>query len=166
MSDPTKDCEARFGTGNEPQMRCSALTEGMAGAHGEPARFPNDRKGAQGGFRQARLMGKWSLTLNLLRGCRDANQECGSATCAAFFAAGHDQIKADEIGAQQLRALREYLGLRDKKLRLTDIRKMFKQMRDHVWWMPSIASPMALACAAIGKCLQPPRERNRPPPRL
>jgi hypothetical protein len=29
---------------------------------------------------------------------------------ARFFAAGHDSIKADGIAAQQLRALREYLG--------------------------------------------------------
>lgn len=49
----------------------------------------------------------------------------------AYFAAGHDQIKADGIAAQQLRALREYLGPRDKKLRITDVREMFHQMRDY-----------------------------------
>jgi len=47
----------------------------------------------------------------------------------AYFAAGHDTIKKDAIAAQQLHALREYLGPRDRKLRLTDIREMFEQMR-------------------------------------
>jgi len=47
----------------------------------------------------------------------------------AYFAARHDQIKADGIAAQQLRALREYLGPRDKKLRLVDVREMFEQMK-------------------------------------
>jgi len=44
------------------------------------------------------------------------------ADMRAYFAAGHDQIKADGIVAQQLRALREYLGPRDKKLRITGVR--------------------------------------------
>ena len=45
----------------------------------------------------------------------------------AFFACGHDTIKADGIAAMQLHALRQhYLG----KLRLTDIKEMFVQMRD------------------------------------
>ena len=46
----------------------------------------------------------------------------------AFFAAkGH---KADEIAARQLCALRTYQGLREKKLKLTDVKEMFRQMRD------------------------------------
>ena len=44
---------------------------------------------------------------------------------ARFFAAGHDSIKADGIAAQRLRALREYLGPRDKQLRLSDVKEMF-----------------------------------------
>jgi len=50
----------------------------------------------------------------------------------AFFAAGHDSIKADGIAAQQLRALCEYLGPRDKQLRLSDVKEMFLQMRDEL----------------------------------
>jgi hypothetical protein len=49
----------------------------------------------------------------------------------AYFAAGHDTIKKDGIAAQQLHALREYLGPRDKKLRLTDVKEMFEAMKDH-----------------------------------
>jgi hypothetical protein len=45
----------------------------------------------------------------------------------AFFKETN-QIKQDEIAARQLHALRHYyVG----KLRLTDVRKMFLQMRDH-----------------------------------
>ena len=44
----------------------------------------------------------------------------------AFFACGHDIIKADGIAAMQLHALKQhYPG----KLRLTDIKEMFVQMR-------------------------------------
>jgi hypothetical protein len=46
----------------------------------------------------------------------------------AFFAAGYDTIKADAIAAQQLHLLREhYPG----KLRLTDVKEMFLQMKDY-----------------------------------
>ena len=46
----------------------------------------------------------------------------------AFFAAGYDKIKADAIAAQQLHALRQrYKG----KLRITDVKEMFLQMKDH-----------------------------------
>jgi hypothetical protein len=46
----------------------------------------------------------------------------------AFFAAGHNSIKADAVAAQQLHALREhYPG----KLRLTDVKDMFVAMRDY-----------------------------------
>src|SRR5215831_16460053 len=39
-------------------------------------------------------------------------------------------IKADEIAARQLHALRQYLRPRDKKLRLSDVKEMFRQMKD------------------------------------
>jgi hypothetical protein len=47
----------------------------------------------------------------------------------AFFAAGHNTIKADAIAAQQLHALREHYPGR---LRLTDVKDMFVHMKDHV----------------------------------
>jgi hypothetical protein len=47
----------------------------------------------------------------------------------AFFACGHDTIKADGIAAMQLHALKQhYAG----KLRLTDIKEMFTHMQDQV----------------------------------
>jgi hypothetical protein len=39
-------------------------------------------------------------------------------------------IKRDEIAARQLDALRGYLRPRDKKLRLSDVKEIFEQMRD------------------------------------
>jgi hypothetical protein len=39
-------------------------------------------------------------------------------------------IKADEIAARQLDALRGHLRPRDKKLRLSDVKELFEQMRD------------------------------------
>jgi hypothetical protein len=46
----------------------------------------------------------------------------------AFFAAGHNTIEADAIAAQQLHALKQhYKG----KLKLTDVKELFLQMRDH-----------------------------------
>jgi hypothetical protein len=46
----------------------------------------------------------------------------------AFFAAGGTGVKADGIAAMQLHALKQhYKG----KLRLTDVKEMFLQMRDH-----------------------------------
>jgi len=48
----------------------------------------------------------------------------------AFFAAGRNTIKADEIAARQLHALRAYQGPREKKLKLTDIKCIFVEMRD------------------------------------
>jgi hypothetical protein len=39
-------------------------------------------------------------------------------------------IKADEIAARQLHALSQYLRSRDKKLRLSDVKELFEQMRD------------------------------------
>jgi hypothetical protein len=43
----------------------------------------------------------------------------------ACFAGGYHTIK---ITAQQLNALRQYLGPRDKKLRASDVKEMFRQM--------------------------------------
>jgi len=44
-------------------------------------------------------------------------------------ACGHDTIKADGIAAMQLHALKQHYG---GKLRLTDVKEMFVQMRDQV----------------------------------
>jgi hypothetical protein len=38
-------------------------------------------------------------------------------------------IKADEIAARQLHALAGYLRPRDRKLRLSDVKELFEQMR-------------------------------------
>jgi hypothetical protein len=46
-----------------------------------------------------------------------------------FFAAP-DTLKADAIAARQVRALNEHRRLRDKPLRLADVKQMFLQMRD------------------------------------
>jgi hypothetical protein len=48
----------------------------------------------------------------------------------AFFAE-ENALKRDEIAARQLHALRPYELPRQRKLRLSDIRDMFVQMRDH-----------------------------------
>ena len=50
----------------------------------------------------------------------------------AFFAAGHNTIKADEIAARQLHALRTYQGRREKPIKLTDVKEMFLQTREHL----------------------------------
>ncbi len=47
----------------------------------------------------------------------------------AIFACGHDTIKADGIVAMQLHTLKQHY---DGKLRLTDIKTMFLEMRDLV----------------------------------
>ena len=47
----------------------------------------------------------------------------------AYFAEPNS-IKRDEIAARQLHALRQYQGPREKKLRLVDVKEMFRQMRD------------------------------------
>jgi hypothetical protein len=39
-------------------------------------------------------------------------------------------IKRDEIAAHQLEALLGYLRPRDRKLRLSDVKELFEQMRD------------------------------------
>jgi hypothetical protein len=48
----------------------------------------------------------------------------------AYFAE-ENPIKRDGIAVRQLRALREHQGPREKKLRLTDVKEMFAQMKDH-----------------------------------
>jgi hypothetical protein len=48
------------------------------------------------------------------------------------FDAEPDAIKQYEIAACQLHALKALQGPRDKKLRLSDVREMFEQMRDHL----------------------------------
>jgi hypothetical protein len=45
----------------------------------------------------------------------------------AFFHAGGTGVKADGIAAQQLHALKQHYS---GKLRLTDVKEMFLQMRD------------------------------------
>jgi hypothetical protein len=47
----------------------------------------------------------------------------------AFFAE-KNTIKADEIAARQLQALRTYQRQGEKKLRLTDVKAMFLELRD------------------------------------
>jgi hypothetical protein len=39
-------------------------------------------------------------------------------------------IKADEIAARQLQALRQYQRPREKKLRLADVKRLFELMKD------------------------------------
>jgi hypothetical protein len=57
-------------------------------------------------------------------------------TCAfvkdmqAFFAE-ENRYKQDEIALRQLYALKQHLGPQDKALRLSDVKEMFLQMRDH-----------------------------------
>jgi len=46
----------------------------------------------------------------------------------AFFACGHDTIKADGIAAMQLHALKQHYNGKQK---LTDIKEMFLELKDH-----------------------------------
>ena len=48
----------------------------------------------------------------------------------AYFAE-ENPIKREGIAVRQLRALREHQGPREKKLRLSDVKEMFEQMRNH-----------------------------------
>ena len=48
----------------------------------------------------------------------------------AYFAE-ENPIKRDGIAMRQLRALREHQGPREKKLRLSDVKEWFAQMKDH-----------------------------------
>ena len=45
-----------------------------------------------------------------------------------LFLAEKNQLKADEIAARQLHAVKQHYS---GKLKLTDVREMFLQMRDH-----------------------------------
>jgi len=47
----------------------------------------------------------------------------------AFFAETN-KIKADEIAIRQLVALNEYLGRRQRPLRVTDVKEMFLRMKE------------------------------------
>jgi hypothetical protein len=47
----------------------------------------------------------------------------------AFFKA-KNQLKQDEIASRQLHALIAFQRPRDKKLRLADVKEMFRQMKD------------------------------------
>ena len=48
----------------------------------------------------------------------------------AYFAED-DRLKRDEIALRQLHVLREHQGPREKTLRLSDVKAMFLQMRNH-----------------------------------
>jgi hypothetical protein len=48
----------------------------------------------------------------------------------AYFSE-ENPIKRDGIAVRQLRALREHQGPREKKLRLSDVKELFAQMKDH-----------------------------------
>lgn len=52
----------------------------------------------------------------------------------AYFAE-ENQIKRDAIAVRQLHALKEHQGPREKALRLSDVKAMFLEMKDHT---PSI----------------------------
>jgi hypothetical protein len=41
------------------------------------------------------------------------------------------EIKVAAIAARQLHALKEHQGPREKALRLSDVKQMFQQMKDH-----------------------------------
>jgi hypothetical protein len=47
----------------------------------------------------------------------------------AFFAAKQDRHKQEEIELRQLLALKEYQGPREKALRLSDVKEMFREMK-------------------------------------
>ena len=47
------------------------------------------------------------------------------------FHAEPNAVKRDEIATRQLHALRAYQGPREKKLRLSDVKVLFAQMKNH-----------------------------------
>ena len=47
----------------------------------------------------------------------------------AFFAAKQDRYKQEEIALRQLLALKEYQGPREKALRLSDVKGVFREMK-------------------------------------
>lgn len=50
----------------------------------------------------------------------------------AFFAAGATGIKADEIAARQIHALRQYQGRRERPIKLHEVKELFHLMRDEI----------------------------------
>ena len=54
----------------------------------------------------------------------------------AYFAE-ENPIKRDGIAMRQLRALGEHQGPREKKLRLSDVKALFAQMKDHTTFSTS-----------------------------
>jgi hypothetical protein len=54
----------------------------------------------------------------------------------AYFAE-ENPIKREGIAVRQLRALREHQGPREKKLRLSDVKELFAQMKDHTTFSTS-----------------------------
>jgi hypothetical protein len=44
-----------------------------------------------------------------------------------------NQLKQDEIASRRLHALGAYQRPRDKKLRLADVKAMFREMKHHTW---------------------------------
>jgi hypothetical protein len=52
------------------------------------------------------------------------------ASSATAYFADKTTIKRDEIAARQLHALKQHLRSTDKELKMTDVREMFRQMRD------------------------------------
>jgi hypothetical protein len=44
---------------------------------------------------------------------------------------GENPIKRDAIAVRQLHALKEHQRSREKALRLSDVKQMFQQMKDH-----------------------------------
>jgi hypothetical protein len=49
----------------------------------------------------------------------------------ARFAAGHNTIKTDEITARHFHAFGACHGSHERKLRLSDVKEMFAQTREH-----------------------------------
>ena len=54
----------------------------------------------------------------------------------AYFAE-ENPIKREGIAVRQIRALREHQGPREKKLRLSDVKELFAQMKDHTTFSTS-----------------------------
>jgi hypothetical protein len=50
----------------------------------------------------------------------------------AYFAAGDNSIKADEIAARQIHVLRSYQGKHEQPIKLHEVKPMFQAMKDHV----------------------------------
>jgi hypothetical protein len=57
-------------------------------------------------------------------------------------------IKRDEIVARQMAALRQYQGPRDKSIRVSDVRRMFEEMKNQVPELGVVAVPVNQAASA------------------